>query len=193
MVIINETQERLLAAVARAKTAYDRQVGQLEEQLQELRAQSKEPIRVAVRAAKEAGVPDRQIHLRGLGMAQYGQMVNFLKTPAAKRAQSEEFERDLFGVHTLITPPANQGADWEFSGLDASGKVWEAVDPDGNVYGIVILSAGKIAMMKPNKDKPGEYSDWTPELIRQAKIHNPKWITQEEFKAIQAQDDEEDE
>lgn len=196
MVIINEAQERLIADVARAKAVYDREIDDLERQLQEKRSAHKEPIREAVRKAKAAGIPDRQIHLKGLGMAQYGQMVNFLKTPAAKRQQAREFEADLFGQHTLIEPtPEVSALDWEFRGLDKQGKMWEAVGPDGTKYGINLLTAGKISVIKPNTDKPGEYAEWTPELIAAAKRHNDKWMTKEDYSAltsVEEDDDEED-
>jgi len=191
MVIISPEQERTLEAVARAKAAYDREVGAFEEKLQELRATRKEPIREAVRVAREAGVPDRQIHLKGLGMAQFAQMVNFLRTPAAKRALVRDFEDDLYGSHS--EPVYVPEAQWQFRKTDAQGKMWEAISPEGIVYGINALSMGKLVVIKPNKDNPGQYADWTPELIEAAHQHDNRWVTRDEFALVGADDTEEDE
>ena len=192
MVILSPEQERILENLARTKAQYDREIHVFEEQLAEMRAQKKQPIRAGVIQAREAGIPDRQIHIKGLGMAQLNQMINFLRTPAAKRALIRDFEDDLYGVGRVDVAPVS--ANWEWRGIDKGGKMWEATSPDGTKYGINLLTAGKISVIKPNKDKPGQYAEWTPELIHAAKAFNEKWLTMEDYEASSHVDeDEEDE
>jgi len=88
MVKINPTQEAILKGIREAKAAYDEWERQAKLEFDISKNMAKEPLRKMVASAMEAGVPVRQIHLKGFDYAQVASMTNFLTGGAIRSAEN---------------------------------------------------------------------------------------------------------
>lgn len=165
MVRLSPDQQDRLVAVTDSKTHYDKEKVKLDAWYQAQLEALKTPIRQAVMAAGNAGVPIRRIHIDGLGFAQVSSMMNFL-----------EDKRKSLGERIANLAPSETPAQ-TLAGVEekAISSVWQEFAP--NEYTVNDAETGQVFNVSVGEPEEGvtiavvegvsadEWPEWLDEAI----------------------------
>lgn len=80
MAILTTAQKKKLDTLAQGKAFYEAEVAKIKQELEIRRGENKAVVISLINECVAAGIPIRQIHMIGMGMAQANQMTNFMTT-----------------------------------------------------------------------------------------------------------------
>jgi hypothetical protein len=126
-------QESAIIKVRMRKEKYDQQLAQLDMEYGRAKEELKNPVREAVREAKELNVPVRQIHQRGLGMQQVNSMLAFLEVKQDKLAS--RLSQALKATLAVDGPQFERVEEQrELEVIDKGRNMWSVTDRQGDEW-----------------------------------------------------------
>jgi hypothetical protein len=100
MVRIGTAQQQILESLQDAKKGYDKEFRDAEAAFRTAKEVARYKLSLRVREAIDAGIPNRQVALKGLGYADVGSLKQFLVAPNAGTATSAELQ----ALNTPVIP-----------------------------------------------------------------------------------------
>lgn len=156
MTKLTDAQEAELAELTRMRENYTRDVEYWEADLKRRKSELKEPMREQIAKLVELGVPMRQIHQKGLGMAQVNQMTAFLSQYAPSERLREAIGSGNIRDDIDSVAPTPVAREAKIITVDADRNKYEYVDENGESYTFAINPyAGWIEQTSKN---------WSPEI-----------------------------
>ena len=172
MVRLSKQQEELIKELNAARVTLNKAVAEAEAELRVRRTAARKPVAELVARALEAGIPARQVAVRGLGYADVASLKQF-QEPARPTQLPDSYEDAILGA---LSQPAKQEARAYWS--DTNDEEWEwwmidAIDADGtNLGAMVDVDRSLIEKNGVVEVDPGNgwihYKGQTREAVREA-------------------------
>lgn len=145
MALLTNAQETLLAAIAQRKLELDKWEEAAQNTFKVARAQRRAALKPLVVKALADGIPKRQIHLRGLGFKQMGQMTNFFAPVSMHTIEGldlvltsdlPDFEAPSETADPSVSAIVETADASARSALTAGFRELNGIDPDGTAWNI---------------------------------------------------------
>ena len=146
MANLTEKQQRLLDAVRETYQQVAPALARLEEDYIHAEYRAKAPVRDAIQAAEEAGVPFKRITHEAIGFSYPGKLRDWIRTPEAviqkilageaPLPKSTEFEDVVESVKTVVRNPStgeftvnHLGTTYSVMSFGPNQECWSSADP----------------------------------------------------------------
>lgn len=169
MVTLTNQQESLIQKLRALKDKYDHDLGVMEAEFEAAKEELKNPIRQAAVAAREAGIPVRQIHRRGLGYEQVSSMAHFLEVKPATVAQRlkralTEYNAEADGTLVTYTEKARPLVALE-KWTNGDVTIWTLVDRDGDEWRFEARRYGRLVVFNDDTIEQANLSGNADEVL----------------------------